>query len=144
MPEGLFPDLSESHRRRITITLTLLDEALARFEKWAQGQEVRSILYIEKNTLAPNERAKLLSDISGIKHIIMELREDLVLEASPQDIAKYIRAHCYLLWVDIMEITGKYLRGFGEPSQELADYLDPRANSIMHYLDDIKILLLNR
>jgi len=30
----------------------------------------------------------------------------------------------------------------GEPSQELVGSLDPKANLIMHYLDDIKILLL--
>ncbi len=142
MTGGLFPDLSESHRSRIRITLTLLDEALVKFEKWAQGREVRSILYIERNTLAPDEQTKLLANIAGIRRIIRELRDDLSLEASPQDIAKTIRAHCYILWVNILEMTGKYLRGFGEPSQELVDYLDPRANLILQYLDGIKILLV--
>ncbi len=142
MTGGLFPDLSESHRSQIRITLTLLDEALVKFEKWAQGREVRSILYIERNTLAPDEQTKLLANIAGIRRIIRELRDDLSLEASPQDIAKTIRAHCYILWVNILEMTGKYLRGFGEPSQELVDYLDPRANLILQYLDGIKILLV--
>jgi hypothetical protein len=41
-----------------------------------------------------------------------------------------------------MEMTGKYLRGFGEPSPEFVDYLDPKANQILAYLDHIKILLL--
>ncbi len=51
MQEGLIPDLNEAHHSRIRITLTLLDEALVKFEEWAQGREVRSILYREKNTL---------------------------------------------------------------------------------------------
>jgi len=69
------------------------------------------------------------------------LRDDLHLEARPQDIAKTIRAQCYLLWVDVLEITGKYLRGFGEPPPELVDYLDPKADQILQYLDDIKASL---
>jgi hypothetical protein len=143
MTGGLFPDLSESHRSRIRVTLTLLDEALVKFEEWAQGREVRSLLYIEENTLTPDERAKLLAAIAEIRCIIKELRDDMGLAACPQDIMKTIRGHCYLLWINVLEMTSKYLRGFGEPPQELIDYLDPRANSIMHYLDDIKILLLN-
>jgi hypothetical protein len=144
MTGGLLPDLNESQQSRIRITLTLLDEALVKFEEWAQGREVRSLLYVEENTLTPDERAKLLTAITEIRCTMRELRDDLNLEASPQDIAKTIRGQCYILWVNVLEMTGKYLRGFGEPSQELVDYLDPRANSIMYYLDDIKILLLDR
>lgn len=142
MHGGLFPYLGEGHRSRIRITLTLLDEALVKFEEWAQGREVRSVLYIEKNTLDSQVRVKLLADIAGIRRIIKELLDDLHLEASPQDIAKTIRGHCYILWVDVLEMTGKYLRGFGEPPQELVDYLDPKANQILEYLDHIKTLLL--
>ncbi|MCX5887959.1 MAG: hypothetical protein NTY36_00740 [Deltaproteobacteria bacterium] len=119
-----------------------MDEALVKFEEWAQGREVRSVLYIEKNTLDSQVRVKLLADIAGIRRIIKELLDDLHLEASPQDIAKTIRGHCYILWVDVLEMTGKYLRGFGEPPQELVDYLDPKANQILEYLDHIKTLLL--
>jgi hypothetical protein len=77
-----------------------------------------------------------------MRRIILELRDNLQLEARPQDVAKSIRGQCYLLWVDVLEMTGKYLRGFGEPPPELVDYLDPKANQILEYLDHIKILLL--
>jgi hypothetical protein len=43
--------------------------------------------------------------------------------------------------VDVLEITGKYLRGFGEPPPELVDYLDPKAYRILQYLDHLKALL---
>jgi hypothetical protein len=137
----LFPDLSEAHRSRIRITLTLLDEALVKFEEWAQGREVRSVLYHEANNLDPDRRAGLLADIAAIRSIMEELRDDLHLEARTQDIAKTIRGHCYILWVDVLEMTGKYLRGFGEPPPELVDYLDPKAHRILQYLDHLKALL---
>lgn len=86
-------------------------------------------------------RAKLLADIAGIRHIVKELRDDMHLKASPQDIAKTIRGHCHILWVDILEMTGKYLGGFGKPPPELVDCLDPKANLILEYLDNIKRLL---
>lgn len=141
MKGGLFPDLSEAHRSRIRITLTLLDEALVKFEEWAQGREVRSVLYLETNNLDPDKRAGLLADIAYIRGIIQELRADLHLEAGSQDIAKTMLGHCYILWVDVLEMTGKYLRGFGEPPPELVDYLDPKAHRILQYLDHLKALL---
>lgn len=141
MQEGFIPRLSEGHSSRIRIVLTLLDEALVKFEEWAQGREVRSILYREENTLDPEKRTGLLADIASIRGIIQELQDDLHLEAGSQDIAKTIRGHCYILWVDVLEMTGKYLRGFGEPPPELVDYLDPKAHRILQYLDHIKALL---
>jgi hypothetical protein len=141
MKGGLFPDLSEAHHSRIRITLTLLDEALVKFEEWARGREVRSIFDREKNTLDPDRRAGLLADIASIRRIMQDLRDDLHLRAGSQDIAKTIRGQCYILWVDVLEMTGKYLRGFGEPPPELVDYLDPKAHRILQYLDHLKALL---
>ena len=106
---GSIQNLSEAHRSRIRITLTLLDEALVKFEEWGQGREVRSILYREANTLDPDRRGGLLADIACIRGIMQELRDDLHLEASPQDIVKTISAYCSLLWVDVLEMTCKYL-----------------------------------
>ncbi len=115
----------EAHRSRIRITLTLLDEALVKFEEWAQGRGVRSIFYREENSLDPERRAGLLTDIAGIRFIMQELRDDLHLEAGSQDIANTMRGHCHILWVDVLEMTGKYLQGFGEPPPELVNHLDP-------------------
>ena len=140
MQEVTLPILSEAHSSRIRITLTLLDEALVKFEDWAKGREVHSILYREANTLDSDRRAGILADIAGIRGIMRELRDDLHLEASSQDIAKTIRAHCSILWVDVLEMTGKYLRGFGEPPPELVNYLEPKAHLILQYLDHLKAL----
>jgi len=52
-----------------------------------------------------------------------------------------MQAQCYILWVDVLEMTGKYLRGFGDPPPELVNYLDPKAHGILQYLDHIKALL---
>ncbi len=141
MNEELFSDLGESHRSRIRITLTILDEALTKFAAWAQGQEVRALLYAEENDLSPRQKEELLADVAGIRQVMQELHEDLALETQPQNVTQAIRASCYVLWVDVLEMTGKYLRGFGEPSPQLVDYLDPKAHQILQYLDHIKILL---
>ena len=141
MPGGAIPNLSAAHQSKIRITLTLLDEALAKFEAWAQGREVHSLLYHETNTLDTESRAGLLAEIASIRGIVQEVQDDLHLKATAQDIAKTIRAQCYFLWVDVLEMTGKYLRGFGEPPPELIDYLDPQAQRILQSLDHIKVLL---
>jgi hypothetical protein len=141
MQGAFIPNLSEAPRSIIRITLTLLDETPVKFAEWAQGREVRSVLYCEENTLDPERRAGLLADIAGIRGIMQELRDGLHLEANPPDLAKTMRGQCYILWVDILEMTGEYLRGFGEPPPELVNYLDPEADRILQYLDHLKALL---
>ena len=139
----MFPDLSESHRSRIRITLTILDEALCKFAERAQGREVRSLLYVEENDLSHQQKEEMLADVDGIRQIIRELRDNLELQVNPHSVTKNILASCYILWVDVLESTGKHLRGFGEPPQELVNYLDPKLHRILQYLDHIKVLLSN-
>jgi hypothetical protein len=141
---GMFPDLSESHRSRIRITLTLLDEALCKFVEWAQGREIRAVLYAEDNDLSPRQREEILAGVNDIRQLMGELRDDLELEIHSQSATKAIIASCYILWVDVLESTGKHLRGFGEPPQELVNYLDPKLHRILQYIDSIKVLLSNR
>ena len=37
--------IRQSHRRAISVTLTLFDAALCGFDRWAEGQEVRSVFF---------------------------------------------------------------------------------------------------
>ncbi|MGQ9688147.1 MAG: hypothetical protein ACUVXF_05075 [Desulfobaccales bacterium] len=141
MPAHLPPTLSESHKNRVRITLTLVDEALTTFEAWARGREVRAVFYQETNNLDPDCREAMLADIAAIRMIMKEIRDHLVLESRPLDVAKTIRGHCYLLWVDVMEITGKYLRGFGDPPPDVMEFLDPKAHQILRLLDHMKMML---
>ena len=120
----------------------ILDEALVKFAEWTQGREVRAVLYAEDNDLSPCQREEILVGVNDIRQIMREMRANLALEINPQSVTKSILAASYILWVDVMEMTGKYLRGFGEPLPQLVDYLDPKANQILEYLDHIKILLL--
>jgi len=138
---GRFPDPSESHRTRIGITLAILDEALVKFAEWAQGREIRAVLYAEENDLSPRQREEILTGVNGIRQVILELSDTLALEINSQSVIKNILSSCYVLWVDVLESTGKHLRGFGEPSPELVDYLDPKLHQILQYLDHIKVLL---
>jgi hypothetical protein len=138
---AIFPDLRESHRNRIRITLTLLDEALVAFAEWARGREARAVLFAEENDLTPRQQETILVGVHGIRQIMQEMRNHLELDPNPRSVAKNILASCYILWVDVLEMTGKYLKGLGEPSQELVDYLDPNLQKIMQYLDQIKVSL---
>jgi hypothetical protein len=91
---GMFPHLSESPRSRIRITLTILDETLVKFAEWAQGCEIRAVLYAEENDLSPCQREEILTGVNGIRQIIGELRENLALEINPQRVTKNILASC--------------------------------------------------
>ena len=66
----MFPDLSESPRSRIRITLTILNEALDKFAERARGREVRAVLYAEENGLSPRQRPEKLTGVDGIRQIM--------------------------------------------------------------------------
>ena len=48
--------MSENHIRGISSTLALLDKALWEFDQWANGHEIRSVLYQVLNPLSEAQR----------------------------------------------------------------------------------------
>ena len=69
--------INENHRRRITTTLTLLDESLCTFEELARGREFHSVLYAERNSLTADQRRALLHEIATMRSLLKSLRKEL-------------------------------------------------------------------
>lgn len=129
--------LGESFKRGIEITLVALDEALCDFEQWAQGREQRSVFYSERNALSPTERNTILSEVAGMREMLREIKDDLGLEGRVRDGANDIWGKCAILAVNLEELKGKHLAGYGEPPPELVKYLDPRMERLIASLNHI-------
>jgi hypothetical protein len=130
-------NLSNGHKRGIETTLGLLDEELCRFEEWAQGREIHSVLYHEQNTLSSEQRDVLSSEVAMMKEILLELQNSLKLEGRVRSSDKKIQAQCATLWVNLTELTSKYLRRYGELPVELTEYLDRRIFRLIDHLNKI-------
>jgi hypothetical protein len=131
MTENHKLEIGENHRRAISVTLAALDQALCKFKRWAEGYETESVLYRERNTLLSHQRQVILMLVQDIRTVIRELRDALSLQPDVLITANAIRAHCAILWEWLEELHTKRLRGYGEPPQGLAGYLNPRTEELI-------------
>lgn len=135
-------EISEAHKRGITVTLTLVDRTLCEVEERAKGRQVDSIFFKEHNTLSASQRERIHSEIARMRRVLEELRQILRLEASTEEAESTIRSMCAGLWEHLVELKAKYLRRYGQVPPNLAECLDPRADEliqgILHILDALK------
>jgi len=129
--DGMAAAVSENHRRGITVTLTILDEALCEVEQWANGRELHSVFYNERNRLQAWQRQEILSEIAQMRIQLQELKETLHLEPRVEDAGTAIRGRCSGLWEHIVELKAKHLRRYGDVPSELGDYIDPKAEQLI-------------
>jgi hypothetical protein len=129
----LFQTLQESHKHAIAITLALLDESICQFEEWACSRQIRSVLYLEVNTLSSDQQEKIRLEVSEMRNILLELRDILGLAANTRVMSDTIRSQCHGHWIYLTELAGSYLRGYGEPPTGLVEYLEPRIQQLIQH-----------
>ena len=129
--------LGENFKRGIETTLAILDEALCEFEEWGNGRERRSVFYSEHNTLSPSQREQILSEVTGMREMLRELRGDLELEGRIRGVANNIWGKCAVLAVNLEELKGKHLTRYGKVPSDLVEYLDPRIEPLIASINHI-------
>jgi hypothetical protein len=129
--------MSENHIRGISTTLSLLDKALCEFEQWANGHEVRSVLYEIRNTLSEAQRRLIATEVAEMKSLLQQIRSMLSLEASMRYADKIILGSCSVLWVSLAELDGRHLKRYGEVPPGLSEYLEPLVGALNEHLKKI-------
>jgi hypothetical protein len=122
--------LGDSFKRGIETTLIFLDEALCEFEERAEGREQRSVFYSERNTFSTFSGSRFSPKLPGCGKR-PRLRDDLGLAGRVRGAANDIWGKCTILSVNLMELEGRYLARYGEPPEELVEYLDPRIKRLI-------------
>ena len=131
------PRLNENHSRRISVTLSKLDEALGEFLQWTAGRQTASTLYSEINTLTPDQRRRIGVEAMAMRKILRQLRDDLRLAPRHRDAAHAITARASLLWESLCELDAKHLGSYGEAPPELEAFLQPRVAELIRGLERI-------
>jgi len=129
--------LGEAHRRGISVTLGLLDQALCEMESWAKGREVRSVLYEERNDLSEDQRREILREVEDLRGILRQIIDFLGLRSTRRGAREEIWARCSGLWESLVELEGKYLRRYGEVPPKLAEYMDSQVAALIEGLQRI-------
>jgi hypothetical protein len=134
MNEKPIVEINDNQLRRIGVSLGLLDQGLCEIRQWAEGHEYQSVLYHERNDLAPHQKMKILMVIGEIQGLIVDLRDLLNLDERIIEASRTIRAQCSMLWEQVSELQSRHLKGYGKVSPSLAESLDPKIKKIMESL----------
>ena len=140
MGNGKRIEINENQRRSIASSLALLDEALCLFEEYGRGREVHSVCFEERNRLTAKQRKRLLGEIAKLRDEMRQIKEDLGLPCRVEDVGKMIWGHSAGFWEMLAELESKRLRAYGEVSADLAEYLDPRAESLLERVQGLSAI----
>jgi hypothetical protein len=134
-------ELSENHRRSISIILQLLDEALCEWSDWSEDRVKSGVMYRESDTLSDTQKKQLREKIGAIRELIMRVRDDLGLQPKNVATSRSIAGHTSLLWEMLTEFNSRGLSGYGTVPEELARYLDPIGETLTEQMSSITAML---
>lgn len=134
-------ELSENHRRSISITLQLVDQALCEWDDWTSGRLQSGVMYRQMDTLSAIQKQQLKDKIANVRQLIVRLRDDLDLEPKNVATARAIGGHASVLWEMLTELNSRGLGGYGRVPEELGRYLDPLGEKLTEQMNAIIALL---
>lgn len=130
-------EVTENHRRVISITLALLDERLCNIEAWILGREENGVLYKEENKVTREQRESIRNEIKAIRNILAELKDTLTLFPRTMDSTTAIRGACYAVMEPLCELDPKHLAGYGKPGDFMLSYFEPRRKEILAHVEKV-------
>ena len=134
-------ELSENHRRSISITLQLVDKALCEWSDWCDGRVQSGVLFREEDTLSDSQKTELRNQIAAIRQLMLRLRDDLSLSVKTIFTARSVATHSSLLWEMLTELNSRQLQAFGWVPENLGRYLDPVGQQLTQQMNAITALL---
>ena len=129
--------LSENHRRSISIILQLVDKALCEWDDWATGNVRSGLMFREDDTFSPTQKVGLREKIAAMRKLLLRLRDDLQLEPKVAPTSQSIVGHAGVLWEMLTDLNSRGLRGHGKVPDELSAYLDPIGETLCEEMNAI-------
>jgi hypothetical protein len=68
--------------------------------------------------------------VSEMKGMLEEIRGTLNLDVTVRSADKMITSSCSVLWASLVELEGRHLRRYGVVPPGLAQYMDPRVETL--------------
>ena len=97
-------------------------------------------MYQQQDTLSAKQKIELRRGIEGLRKVMAGLRDELQLVPGAPGTAQLILGQATILWEMLAELNSSSLRGYGEVSPELAQYLDPLGASLTQQMQAITAL----
>jgi hypothetical protein len=117
-------------RERIRITLRLLEQSLLSVERAINEAPVSTRLTRYTNFVSPAVGASASALGRDVLTEIGSISSDLVFEAEDESVVGALLGNLHIRISDAVELRPRFLRGTGEVSESLADYIEPKAVKI--------------
>lgn len=135
--------IHKNHRRSITSMLRTADKQMIQIKRWAKGEVSGGVLYHEIDNLSPEQKEALLNRIDELSQLMDQVKDTLELETDEVPVNRLILGRSAILWESFMEMHSRYLKGYGDVSEDFAEAWDPRVdeltacmNAIMEIVSD--------
>jgi len=136
--------ITEAQKNSISSVLLILDETMDEIEELCISKDKKGILYDVVNNLSEKEKGRVVEDINRIREIIREIAKGINIKKKRYETKRLISSRIASLWEMIYEIESNRLKGYGDVSKSLREYLDPEVDKIIHLLNDIEGVLYKK
>jgi len=136
--------ITEAQKNSISSVLLILDETMDEIEELCMTQGKKGILYDVVNNLSEKEKGRVVEDINRIREVIREIARGINIKKKRYETKRLISSRIASLWEMIYEIESSRLKGYGDVSKSLKEYLDPAVDKIIHLLNDIEGVLYKK
>lgn len=134
--------LNDAQRRRVSVTLSSLEEDLHDMERMLKSEDYIGIIYEMDNDIPLPVKNALIEKIGEIKDGIDTLAERFDLEREGRILRRQLSARLTYNWTTLEEIKARYLKGYGNVAEGLKDTLDPELAAIIGLIQEMERLLL--
>ena len=135
--------LNEFQKRRLSITITGIEEDLYDIEECLKSQDYHGVLYEIRNDIPMTTRDAMIANIMLIRKGISSLAEQFGLRGETRMLSRKISSKLSILWVSLEETKARRLTGYGEVTAGLHDLLDPALDEIIALFEEIRQALRN-
>ena len=144
MSSTVFPEMTDQHRRGISVTLVLLDQNLCRIERWAEGREAQSVMFSERNELHPDQRQNLLNKVAELRQQIADIKHRCGLTEEASSVVNSIFTICYGMRDDLVDLEPTFMKRYGEIGDDFSDFLYTASKDILNKMDDLAGIVKNK
>ena len=117
--------LNEAQKRSVSVTMVLVDQALALCERLLRQGGEQGLLYMIEDDLSTPQKDKLLQRIQEMRQILEQLDVSFQLTHHVSTLTQLIGGELTYLWTTLEECASHRLRGYGLVSEALKSNLDP-------------------
>jgi hypothetical protein len=134
--------LSEGHKRRLTVSLFIIEKDLRRIKSALKGgHPERAIFYRCIDNVNSASKPRIIAAISDMLNEIKEMKEILELETEDIELRADISAALDEIWVILEELRPEKLKGYGQLSESDKALIEPHVISLLNKLDELRQLL---